>query len=267
MDSKVWKQMAAMASLGTRFWPCQSRLAIPWAMASYYAWKAPPERGRFVTAGGSDRLGCLGFVEAGLELARQIEAGECPPPGRIYMAAGSAGSGAGLAIGLGLAGHSCRLHLVSAVEGIAFNRWRYRSMLKMIMRELRRLGLRRGLPPTASGLLHKAGVRWTIDHRQVGGGYTKETVAGREAIRLAGRHGLRLESTYTAKCFAALLEDLRAGLPPEEGPILYWNTHGANSVADHIREGWHEGLPPSLQREIPPAMPSLPPPQNFAVGK
>ena len=60
-------------------------------------------------AGGSTPLGVLGYVEAGLEIAGQVEAGELPEPSHVVVAIGSAGSAAGLALGLRLAGLRTRV--------------------------------------------------------------------------------------------------------------------------------------------------------------
>ncbi len=49
-------------------------------------------------------LGTLGHVNAALELAEQIEAGELPPPARVVVPLGSGGTAAGLALGFAIAG-------------------------------------------------------------------------------------------------------------------------------------------------------------------
>ena len=57
-----------------------------------------------IPPGASMPLGTLGYVNAGLELAAQVAAGELPEPARIYVALGSGGTTAGLLLGLRLAG-------------------------------------------------------------------------------------------------------------------------------------------------------------------
>ncbi len=54
-------------------------------------------------------LGCVGYVEAGLELGRQVAAGEVPEPSHVVLALGSGGTAAGLLLGLKLAGLRSRL--------------------------------------------------------------------------------------------------------------------------------------------------------------
>ncbi len=54
-------------------------------------------------------LGCVGYVEAAIELAEQVGAGELPEPSHIVVALGSGGTAAGLLAGLKLAGLRSRL--------------------------------------------------------------------------------------------------------------------------------------------------------------
>ena len=52
-----------------------------------------------VPGGGTSGLGALGFVNAALELSAQIDAGQLPEPELVYVALGTMGTAAGLAIG------------------------------------------------------------------------------------------------------------------------------------------------------------------------
>ncbi|MEN8183095.1 MAG: pyridoxal-phosphate dependent enzyme, partial [Myxococcota bacterium] len=67
------------------------------------------ERPTLLPTGGSSPAGNLGFVSAALELAEQVAAGELPEPREIFVAVGSGGTLAGLALGLRLAGLASRL--------------------------------------------------------------------------------------------------------------------------------------------------------------
>jgi D-cysteine desulfhydrase len=190
-------------------------------------------------AGASTALGCFGFVEAGLELAEQIEAGICPRPRTIYVAAGSAGTAAGLALGLGLAGVSTHLHLVSSVEPLVFNRALYHLKLAQALAALRGAGL--DAPRSVGRVLQHGPVTYTIDHHQVGPGYGAPTPAARHAVHVAREHGIELETTYTAKCLSALLADDR-----RRGPFLFWHTHAANDLTPYIVDDWELRLPAIL---------------------
>jgi D-cysteine desulfhydrase len=241
----VRTNLAALVSSGARLWNVPTRALLPLAWLGYHVWRRPERMGVSMPAGASTPYGCLGFVEAGLELSAQVDAGRLPMPRTIFVTAGSAGASAGLALGLALAGRAVRLHLVSSVERWAFNGLMYRRMLGMAHRAM----VRHGLPEPhaaggAAGLLRRAGVEWSIDHSQVGGGYGVPTDAATQAVEDAGALGLRLETTYTAKCLAGMRRALAER--PVEGPVLLWNTHGSNDLTPHIREGWEAQCPVEL---------------------
>lgn len=59
---------AAFASTGARAWLVRTRIGLPWAGLRYCLWTRPPRIGARMPAGGSNGVGGLGFVEAGLEL-------------------------------------------------------------------------------------------------------------------------------------------------------------------------------------------------------
>ncbi len=238
----VRTNLAALLSTGAQLWNVKSRMRMPWAWLAYYGWRRPERKGRYMPAGASTAMGCLGFVLAGLELSDQIDAGLLPAPKTIFITAGSAGSSAGLALGLAMAGREVRLHLVSSVERWAFNGLMYRRMLGMAHRSMVKHGLRDEFAAGgASGLLGRAGVRWSVDFSQVGGGYGVPTDAATRAVDDAGAHGMKLETTYTAKCIAGMRRALAA--QPVEGPVLFWNTHGGNDLRRHVAPGWEERCP------------------------
>lgn len=68
-----------------------------------------------------------------------------------------------------------------------------------------------------------------VDNRadQVGEGYGRPTAAGLEAMRLAARtDGLLLDPVYTAKAFAALIDDARHGRLGRDDVAVYVHTGG-----------------------------------------
>ena len=240
--------LAALVSAGARLWAVQTRVGLPWAWLGYHLWARPARVGPWMPAGGSNGVGGLGFVEAALELERQIDAGTLPRPSAIYMTGGSAASSAGLALGLGLAGISTHLQIVSAVEPVLLTPWMWRRMVGQIWRELLRAGLHpelaaRGWPD----LLDRAKVTWSIDHAQVGPGYAVPTPAGERSVALARDHGFELETTYTGKCAAALQAAVAAG---RAGPVLLWNTHAGADLSALAAPDWQARLPARLRRAL-----------------
>jgi D-cysteine desulfhydrase len=251
----VRQTLAALLSTGARVWSVRRRALLPWAGLAYYLWARPPQIGTWMPAGGSNGVGGLGFVEAGLELGRQIDAGKLPRPATIYMTGGSAASSAGLVLGLGLAGVSTHLRVVSAVEPVFLAPWSWRRMVGQIWRTLLAAGLHRELAVDGwPGLLRRAKVTWSIDHAQLGGGYAVPTAAGERIVALAHDHGFALETTYTGKCAASLQADLAAGRLPSGalGPVLLWNTHAGTDLATLARPGWEDRLPARLRRALAP---------------
>jgi len=244
----VRETLAAFASTGARVWSVRTRIGLPWAGLRYCLWTRPPRIGAWMPAGGSNGVGGLGFVEAGLELGRQIDAGELPRPAAIYMTGGSAASSAGLVLGLALAGVSTQLRVVSAVEPVFLGSWSWSRMVGQVWRELLAAGLHAELAAEGwRGLLRRAKVGWAIDHSQVGPGYAVPTAAGERVVTLASGHGCLLETTYTGKCGAAMQADLAAG---QVGPVLLWNTHAGTDLGALARPGWESRLPARLRRAL-----------------
>ena len=238
--------VAGMVSAGARLWSVRSRVGLPWAWLGYRLWRRPERPGVWMPAGGSNGVGGLGFVEAALELGRQIDAGKLPRPAAIYITGGSAASSAGLALGLGLAGISTHLRIVSAIERVLLGPGMWQRMVGQIWAELLRAGLHpelaaRGWPD----LLSRSQVTWSIDHVQVGPGYAVPTPASERSVALAQAHGLAFETTYTGKCTAALQAEVAGG---RAGPVLLWNTHAGTDLATLAVPGWESRLPARLQR-------------------
>ncbi len=192
----------------------------------------------WVPPGGSSPLGTLGYVEAGLELAWQIRTGLLPEPRRIYVPLGSAGTSAGIALGISLAGLRTEICAVRVVSPRMATTARTRRIAARSWKQLRRIddAVERTLPP--------------LNLEAVGGfegpGYGTETPEALEALALARQHeALELEVTYTGRTLAALIHDARAGAL--DGPVLFWNTfHPRGPLPDDVPR-W-EDLPEPLHR-------------------
>lgn len=179
-----------------------------------------------VPLGGTSWLGVVGFVNAGLELAAQIDDGLMVQPQRIYIANGTMGSVAGLALGLALAEKAIDIHAVR----VADNRYTHPAVLARIMAKtatmLHRLDA--SIPADLSGRVR---VVWRDEF--FAGGYAAVDAATHSAVDVARkRFDLQLETTYTGKAFAALLADMRGDA--ELSDCLFWNTYNSAplSVSD-----------------------------------
>jgi D-cysteine desulfhydrase len=169
-----------------------------------------------IPAGGSSWLGTVGYVEAGVELALQVGEGGLPPPERVYVATGTMGTAAGMALGFALAGLTTEVHAVRVSHTWLCNE---QALARLLAKTAGML--HRAVPAFPEGL--ERNVRLRLRHEFFAGGYAATDDATEEAIRIAREQlGLALEGTYTGKAMAALVADLRAGVV--NGDVLFWNT-------------------------------------------
>lgn len=175
-------------------------------------WRGEPLA--IIPTGGSSALGTLGYVDAALELAEQIAAGNLPEPDAIFVPLGSGGTVAGLVLGLRLAGLRTRVVGVLVTDILPPSPRRLRALARAAAR---RLAPDVAMPPLALD-------DFEIDRDFVGPAYGAPTEAAEAARALAADlEDVALETTYTGKCLAALLA--RAGTDRWRGrTLLFWNT-------------------------------------------
>ncbi len=177
------------------------------------------ERPYLVATGGSSSRGNAGFVSAALELAEQVKADLLPEPAEAWVPIGTGGTLAGLAAGLRLAGLRTRVVGVLVSDILPPSE---RSLARAAGATLARLRAAEPAIPEVS--LTPGDV--TVIRDQLGPGYGAPTAAAEEAVAEASAWDLQLETTYTGKCVAALLERASHG-ELGEGPVLFWNTYNA----------------------------------------
>jgi D-cysteine desulfhydrase len=221
LDDHVTRQLARIDRCGARVYRTRGTLrtivAMPLILAAHADWwrLRPPY---FLPVGGSSPLGTVGYVDAALELAGQVEAGALPAPKQVVVALGSGGTAAGLTLGFALAGLDTRVVAVQVNDRTPLDA---RRVLRLADRT-RRLLERRGaaLPPVS--LAH---ARLRVETRWLGRGYGHRTEAAERAIEAARPEQLTLEPVYTGKAMAAALELRARG--ELEGPTVYWHTYHA----------------------------------------
>lgn len=195
-----------------------------------------------IPLGGSSWLGAIGFVNAGLELAEQVAAGELTTPARIYIANGTMGSSVGLALGLALANMPTQLHAVRVVDDRVASPPRFDRLLRKTAMLLRRLD-----PSIPANIAERTQVRWRNEF--FAGGYALSDDVTDAAVRLAKEQlGLKLETTYTGKAMSALLNDLVA--PDYTGDnYLFWNTYNSRPLPVTAERPRSPGnIPPDFMR-------------------
>lgn len=156
--------------------------------------------------GGSDPITTLGYVNAALELGEQVRRGECPEPDAIFIALGTCGSAAGLALGLPLAGLRSKLYVVRITVPL-----------------IARLGRVRDLATQCAWLLDLKDVPFADVEviSEYYNGYARPIAAGVEAQKRFADAGILLDTSYTSKSAAAALARAAQFQTP-----LFWDTFG-----------------------------------------
>jgi D-cysteine desulfhydrase len=177
--------------------------------------------------GASTPLPNLGYVDAMLELAQQVERGEIPRPDRILVPAGSGGTAVGIALGVALLDWPTVVTAIRIAEPLVTNGLTLRALLAMTARRLETLGL--------AGARRLSRVRIEVDGRFLGDGYGEPTPAALAGMKLVPRLlGVPGEVTYSGKGMAAL--EAWAGAQPTEN-ILYWHTLSSTGRDDAAADG------------------------------
>jgi D-cysteine desulfhydrase len=209
-------------ALGCRIEYVQGRLSLASRIARLYMarWMRS-SRPYFLWMGGSTTLGVLGYVNAALELASQVDEGLLPEPDLVFVPAGTGGTMAGLLLGLKLAGLRTTPVGVRVLDRDLVNEG---SVAAMAWRSLRYL--RRRDPALPEVAIRAEDV--VMIHDQFGGGYARFTPDCTSAIRTArDLEGLRLEGTYSGKAMAGMMDFMRT-LGATHSVAVFVNTH--NSV-------------------------------------
>jgi len=178
-------------------------------------WVMPP--------GAATPLGALGHASAALELAAQLAAHGAPSPGAIVLPCGSTCTTAGLLVGVALVAHlglgfTDGLPVIHAVRVTPWPITAPSSVVRLAVRTGRYL---RELGGPDLGL-EPRGVRrrLRIIGRYIGRGYGLSTRSGLDALAACAAGGTHLDTTYSAKAAAYLIDHL--GTLPE--PLVFWST-------------------------------------------
>lgn len=236
LSAGVLDNLAFVASGPTRLHYFGSRLEIAWRKPSLEL-AASVDGAPRVHRGASVPAGVAGVVRAGFELAAQLQAEGAPPPDAVYVALGSGGTAAGLALGLGLAGLRCELVAVSTVERPFISAGAVRRLVQSTCAWL----AARGVPASPGAALSLRVVR-----SQLGPGYAVPTAQSLAAVELLRQEGVPLEPVYTGKAFAGLLADAAKGRAGRR--VLFWNTVGRHPLPRD--DAWRAKLPPRLLRHL-----------------
>ena len=166
-----------------------------------------------VPVGGSNALGALGYVECAQEIAHQSEG--VVDFAAIVVASGSAGTHAGLAVGLE------QLLPETELIGVTVSRKAAEQRPKVVTLQQE---LAASLELTAS-----ADITLWDDYFAPGYGVPNEE--GLEAIKLLARlEGIFLDPVYTGKAMAGLIDGITQQRFKREGPIAFIHTGGSPAL-------------------------------------
>ncbi len=173
--------------------------------STYEQWQSNGRKPYFIYLGASTPLGSLGFVDMMLELREQIDAGVVSRPDRIYTAAGSSGTLAGLLLGQKLAGlDDVEIVGVAVAERATANRLALDYLSDSALANLR------SIEPAVPASTEPPWSTMEFDRSHFGGSYGIPTREGMAAMEMLTQlENVTLEATYTAKAMAAMLADAR----------------------------------------------------------
>ncbi|MEM9171645.1 MAG: pyridoxal-phosphate dependent enzyme [Pseudomonadota bacterium] len=181
-----------------------------------------------VPLGGTSAVGSIGYVNAAFELAAQWPQ-QLARPTRIYVAAGTMGTAAGLAVGLQLLNWPTAVIAVQVTVASQVNNAAMDRLCRKIGRRLR--AAERGIPA-------HIGIDPAVEIRSeyLGTDYADPTSASQSAVSEArSRWQLPLETTYTGKAMACLIAEQASRKRAEQW--LFWHTYsGSPAVSSALSE-------------------------------
>jgi D-cysteine desulfhydrase len=180
--------------------------------------RAEGRRPYVIPEGGSSALGCFGYASAVLEIVEQLPPGWREGPVTVAYACGSGGTGAGIELGVRLAGWSGARPIGFAVCNDAAY---FRERIAGLCAEAR--GRWPGLPEVPAGEI-------AVDDGSVGPGYAEATAEGLALIgRVARSDGVLLDPVYTGKAMLGVASRSRRGALPG-GRVVFVHTGGAFGI-------------------------------------
>ena len=198
-----------------------------------------PQRVYDIPWGGSNWRGAIGFVAAALELGEQLP----EPADFLYVSGGTLGTVAGLSLGLRAAGWPTRIIAPRAVPSGAGATERAAGMVSAANREIH-------ARDTSFPLFDEPLANIELRPEFYGPGYAEATPEAVEAMDiLREAQGLELDLTYTAKAFAGLVADARAGRLAGRR-VVFWHTYSSAPYPAAMREADPSQLPPVLRHYL-----------------
>jgi len=254
LTEHVKKNLSLFHYFGARLNLVPSALSAYWSCLTYCLKR---KKAYLLPPGGSSILGSLGYVNAAFELREQIKKKEMPPPKYIFVTCGTCGTLAGLEVGARLSGLKTKLVGVRVVDKVIVNRITLKVLTNKIMKYLGKrckdipgvYPVRKSRPggssEQSSGVNFNLG-DFTLLHNYFGGEYGRVTSEGERILKLIKeKEGIQLDTTYTAKTFAGLVDFMKIN---RKGTVLFWNTFNSVDLSKAINSVNYKELPDKFHK-------------------
>jgi L-cysteate sulfo-lyase len=176
--------------------------------------RAAGEQVYVIPGGGSNRVGALGYVSCAQELMQQADEMGLHID-RIVTATGSAGTHAGLVVGL--EGMNAGVPVLGIGVRLAREQ-QEANVYRLAVATAEYVGMKGAVPREA--------VVANCDY--VGAGYGIPTEGMREAVQmLAQQEGILLDPVYSGKAMAGMIDLIRKGVLPKGERVVFLHTGGA----------------------------------------
>ena len=189
-----------------------------------------------IPMGGANEYGSLGYVNAMIELAEQMDAAGVGFD-YLYHSTGSGGTMAGLVAGKHLLGLNMEIHSVTAM-GVGDDGSYAARAARLANGALELIGGGESPAVPCGGSADGPVVSgeapavtpddFVIDQNHYAPGYECPSEEATEAIKLLARtEGILVDPVYSGKAFAGLLADIRSGQIPAGSNVLFLHTGGS----------------------------------------
>lgn len=170
-----------------------------------------------IPTGGSNALGCLGFIFAALELHAQMQEHSITFDA-LYLAGGSLATAVGLWIGLSALGVRIPI-IITYVNDKPFAQ-AYADLITLTQQTITfiKQADARFSPELDHAMIHLVEGYCGAEY----GACTEKASAACQLMRTL--ESVELDLTYTGKCLAHLIDDCRAHRISKDATILFWNT-------------------------------------------
>ncbi|MEX0645993.1 MAG: D-cysteine desulfhydrase family protein [Parvularculaceae bacterium] len=181
-------------------------------------------RSYVVPLGASDAIGSLGYVDCAREILVQCDAFGIAPS-HIVVATGSAGTHAGLLVGLRLLGSAIKVIGVAVSGTSTAKEERVRLVAETLTALLR----------VKRDLISREDIR-VLDH-YIGGGYAMPAKSTVLTLRLVARtEGLLLDPVYTGKAMDGLIDLVRRNELQIAKDVIFLHTGGSPALFAYLDE-------------------------------